>query len=143
MINWNKYIKYGKFKTSAGLTSYFKFEFNYLNLEKNKKDSNLILSFIKALTINYNLVSIYSINPNNIYFISDYVFYPKRENSVIIYSLNKPYIIYDDVISTTKTILKCINHIGKLPVFLLCLVNRTIEFNIKTPFKIISISDYL
>ncbi len=140
MIDWNKYIKLGKFISTNGIYLPFKWEFN--KLEQEKQDSYLIISKILQISSKYQMVAIHSVHPKQLEKCFNWIFYPKK--NILLqkekYKLQK-YIIYDDVVTTGKSIQKCINYIRIKPEFCICLVDRTEYTNFKLDFKLISLRE--
>jgi len=145
-IEWNKYIKYGWFTSTHSIELPYKFEFDKLN--DNKRDKEIILAGIICLKHLYDLVAIHTIHPievknfcNTIYYPTTHVFDGSGKRKTR--SQLGEYVIYDDVITTGKTIEKCIELIGKKPEYCICIINRTRETGFETSFPIIEIRNII
>lgn len=142
MIEWNKYIKWGNFKSTHGIELPFKWAFD--RLEKGKRDKEIILTSVLSACLLNDLVVIHTIHPKALEKYAKAIYYPqtnlmKKQNG----DLGK-YIIYDDVITTGKSMLKCIEKIGYAPEFCLCIIDRRFEtqkeiLNLSQNLKVISI----
>lgn len=123
-INWNKYIKYGEFVSTNGIKLEFKWEFDRLSGEK--RDAELILSAILGLAYPYKIVTIHSVNPKELSSYCDAIYYPKTNLSDG--RLNGKYILYDDVVTTGKSLLKAIKYYekryNKKPEKCVCIIDR-------------------
>lgn len=144
IIKWNKYIEYKEFISTHGLKLPYKFEFD--RLKYNKRDREIILSVIVSLRYLYDLVAIYTIHPVEVTYFCDMIYYPQTHTFNGIkktrYQLGK-YVIYDDVITTGKTIKKCIKLIDKKPEYCICIINRTRETSFETSFPIYEVRDII
>jgi orotate phosphoribosyltransferase len=141
-IDWRKYIKQGNFKSTHGIELSFKWEFD--RLETEVIDKEIIISSVLLAGVINNLVVIHTVHPKELEKYAKAIYYPqtnliKKESG----DLGK-YIIYDDVITTGKSILKCIEKIGYAPEFCLCIIDRRYEFqkeilDLSQDLKVISI----
>ena len=142
MIAWNIYIKYGNFKSTHGIECQFKWEFDRLETEEG--DKVIILTSVLSACLLNNLVVIHTVHPKELEKYAKAIYYPqtkllKKQSG----DLGK-YIIYDDVITTGKSMLKCIEKIGYAPEFCLCIIDRRYEFqkenlNLSQDLRVISI----
>ena len=142
MIAWNKYIKWGNFKSTHGIELPFKWEFDRLETEEG--DKLIILTSVLSACLLNGLVVIRNVHPKELEKYAKAIYYPqtnlmKKQSG----ALGK-YIIYDDVITTGKTMLKCIEKIGYAPEFCLCIIDRRYELhkeilNLSQDLKVISI----
>ena len=124
-IDWRKYIKQGNFKSTHGIELSFKWEFD--RLETEVIDKEIIISSVLLAGVINNLVVIHTVHPNELEKFAKIIYYPqtnliKKQRG----DLGK-YIIYDDVITTGKSMLKCIEKIGYTPEFCLCIIDRRYE----------------
>lgn len=139
MIEWNKYIEWGKFISTHGIELPYKWEFD--RLENEERDKEIIISSILGFSYPYTLVGIHTIHPNELekkYCSS--IYYPKTNILELRYGHNiikdyEGYIIYDDVITTGRTILKCIDKIGRTPRKIICIIDRRQEVINKLSFE--------
>jgi len=142
MIEWNKYIRWGKFISTSGLTLPFKWEFDRLNEPENIIESNLILTSILSLAYPYKIVGIHSINPITLEKYCSSIFYPITNCGDGRLDKYDEYVIYDDVITTGKTIQRAIDHYYKFtnlePRKCICIMDRREEFQ-SSDMEIISI----
>ena len=143
-INWNKYIVKKEFISTHGIKLPFKYEFDLLNLKENKDDSLKIFNFIFHFDKIFNIIYINSINPSSLYSIAKFIYYPNY-NKLDYFNINlkMDYIIYDDIITTFKTMREVINIVGYNPLFCICLKNRMKELNYIINIKIIEVSEFL
>ena len=142
MIVWNKYIKYGSFKSTHGIELPFKWEFDRLETEEGDKVT-ILTSVLSACLLN-DLVVIHTVHPKELEKYAKAIYYPqtnliKKQSG----DLGK-YIIYDDVVTTGKFMLKCIEKIGYSPEFCLCIIDRRYELqkeilNLSQDLRVISI----
>lgn len=142
MIAWNIYLKYGNFKSTHGIELPFKWEFDRLETEEG--DKVIILTSVLSACLLNDLVVIHTVHPKELEKYAKAIYYPQT-NLIEKQSgdLGK-YIIYDDVITTGKSILKCIEKIGYAPEFCLCIIDRRFEtqkeiLNLSQNLKVISI----
>lgn len=120
MINWNKYIKYGEFISTNGIKLPFKWEFDRLRNEIN--DRYIILASILSLAYPYDLVAIHTVNPIDLTHHCKAIYYPKTNISDG--TIDSKYVLYDDVVTTGKSMLKAIEYYGKKPEKCICIVDR-------------------
>lgn len=142
MIAWNIYIKYGHFKSTHGIELPYKWEFD--RLEREEGDKVIILTSVLSAYLLNDLVVIHTVHPKDLEKYAKAIYYPqtnliKKQSG----DLGK-YVIYDDVITTGKSVLKCIEKIGYAPEFCLCIIDRRYEFqkeilNLSQKLKVISI----
>jgi len=128
MIEWNKYIKWGKFISTHGVELPFKWEFNRLEMEE--RDKNIIIAAILAASFRHDLVIISTYHPKELRNFADIVYYPKTNSFARIKKVRKQlnrYVIYDDVVTTGKSMINCIQQIGFCPEYCLCLMDRRME----------------
>lgn len=123
MIKWEKYIKWGDFISTNKIPLKFKWEFDRLN--DYEKDKNIILTSILCLAYPYDIVSIYTINPKILEKYCKAIYYPNTNISDGF--VDDKYIIYDDVVTTEKTMIKAIEKYGKKPEKCICIVDRRDE----------------
>jgi len=134
MIEWNKYIDFRSFISTHGIKLPYKWEFD--RLELNEEDKKLILASIISMCYPTPLVIIYSVHPKSLEQFADFMYYPssnvledlvyKRTRRSAIQKI-EDYIIYDDVITTGKTVINCIEKIGQFPSKIICLIDRREE----------------
>lgn len=144
MIEWNKYIKWGDFTSTNGIKLKYKWEFDRLN--NYKKDENIILTSILCLSHPYDIVGIHTINPKPLEKYCKAIYYPK--NNISDGFVDDKYVLYDDVITTGKSMLKAIEKYGKIPERCICIVDRRDEGTRNVNYKgidldVISIIDKL
>lgn len=142
MIAWNIYIKYGHFRSTHGIALPFKWEFD--RLEREEGDRIIILTSVLSACLLNDLVVIHTVHPKELEKHAKAIYYPqtslmKKQGG----ALGK-YIVYDDVITTGKSMLKCIEKIGYAPEFCLCIIDRRYELhkeilNLSQNLKVISI----
>lgn len=128
LINWSKYIKWGKFTSTHGIELPYKWEFD--KLEKEKHDEEIILSCILGLIYPSKLIGIDTIHPKSLEKYCSAIYYPKTnvfENIENPIDKNEDYVIFDDVITTGITIKKCIEKLDIRPVKIICIIDRRKE----------------
>ncbi len=122
MIEWNIYIKWGRFKSTNGVDLKFKWEFDRLELPFNVFDAQIITTAVRCLAYPNELVLIDTVNPKKLKEYTEIDYFPKSKR------IHNPplgnYVIYDDVITTGKTVKNCITVIGREPEAVICIVNR-------------------
>ena len=122
MINWEKYIKWGNFKSAHGLDLPFKWEFDRLEIEPTDKKT-ILISILSACLLN-DLVVINTVHPIELRKYANTIYYPKK-NLIKKQSGNLgKYVLYDDVITTFQSMSRCIEKIGYSPEFCLCIIDR-------------------
>ena len=129
-IEWNKYIKWGKFTSTHGIELPFKWEFD--RLEKNERDRELIYISVISSTIPYDLVVIHTVHPRELENYAKAIYYPTTGvfNKRKVFSENRDlgkYVLFDDVVTTGKSMLECIEKIGRKPERCICIVDRRKE----------------
>jgi len=147
MIDWNKYIKRGNFKSTHGIELPFKWEFD--SLETEEKDKIIIFTSVLSACLLNELVVIHTVHPHVLRNYAKAIYYPRTN----IFKEQRrgdlgKYIIYDDVITTGKSILKCIEEIGYAPEFCLCIIDRRKELqkdiaNFSPELKVFSIKTHI
>jgi orotate phosphoribosyltransferase len=142
MIDWNKYLKWGNFKSTHGIELPFKWEFN--RLEKEKRDKEIILASVLSACLLNDLVVIHTVHPKELEKYAKEIFFPQTNKLVNLDYVSGKYIVYDDVITTGKSMLKCVEKIGYAPEYCLCIIDRRFEFkkeilNLSQKLKVISI----
>ncbi len=123
MIEWNKYIKWGKFISTSGIELDYKWEFDGLN--DNIHDNNLILTSILSLSYPFDIVAIHTINPASLEHYCTAKYYPNT--NVSDGSILNDYVLFDDVVTTGKSMLKAIDKYKKPPKRCICIVDRRKE----------------
>lgn len=126
MIAWNIYLKYGNFKSTHGIELPFKWEFDRLETEEG--DKVIILTSVLSACLLNDLVVIHTVHPKELEKYAKAIYYPQTNLIEKQRGDLGKYIIYDDVITTGKSILKCIEKIGYAPEFCLCIIDRRFEF---------------
>lgn len=143
MIDWNKYIKEGAFKSTHGIELPFKWEFD--RLEKEERDKAIIFTSVISACILNDLVVIHTVHPKILRNYAKAIYYPQTNiMKKQTHGDLGAYILYDDVITTGKSMLKCIRKIGYPPKFCLCIIDRRKDithFSLK--LKVISIKTYI
>ena len=123
MIEWEKYIKWGTFKSTSGIMLKYKWEFDRLN--KELFDKYLIIASIISLSHPYNIVDIHTVNPVDLKSKCKAIYYPNTNISEGF--VDYKYVLYDDVVTTGKSMLKAIQKYGKKPEKCICIVDRRDE----------------
>ena len=142
MIDWKKYIKQGAFKSTHGIELPFKWEFD--KLETEEMDKEIIISSVLLACIINDLVVIHTVHPKELEKYAKAIYYSQTNYIVKKNGGLGNYFIYDDVITTGKSMLKCIEKIGYAPEFCLCIIDRRKELqknivNFSPESKVISI----
>ena len=142
MINWNKYLKWGDFKSTHGIELPFKWEFDKLDTEK--RDKEIILTSVLSACLLNDLVVIHTVHPKELEKYAKAIYYPQTNTMKKQRGDLENCIIYDDVITTGKSMLKCIKKIGYAPEFCLCIIDRRYELqkeilNLSQGLRVISI----
>jgi len=138
MIRWNKYIQYGEFKSSSGLTLEFKWVFDSLDFH-DSLDTKIITTAIKALAYPYLLVGIESVHPKTL--VCDYIYDPKTKSFKHDKIPQGDYVIYDDVVTKGVTVDGCQRVVGFEAEKVICIINRKVEKI--TILNIVSIQEIL
>lgn len=147
-IEWNKYIKWGKFTSTSGLELNFKWEFD--RIEKDPYDRLTVMCQVFALAFGRDLIGIHTVHPKDVEKSCEGIYFPSggcldlRKFGKSRQHL-KDYVIYDDVITTGKTIKKCIDYIGNPPSLIVCIIDRRKETKTDylRDYKVYSIEDIL
>lgn len=124
MINWNKYIERGDFKSTHGIKLPFKWEFN--KLETEERDKEIIITSVLSACLLNDLVVIHTVHPKDLEKYAKVIYYPKIDFMKKQGILGK-YVVYDDVVTTGISMLKCTEKIGHPPEFYLCIIDRRNE----------------
>ena len=147
MIEWEKCIKWGDFMSTSGIPLKFKWEFDRLNRSnKEMVDRNIILTSILSLAHPYDIVAIHTVNPRKLKQRCKAIYYPidNISNGIV----DDKYVLYDDVVTTGKSMIKAIEKYAKIPEKCICIVDRRNESKKNIYYKgieleIISIMDKL
>ena len=142
MINWNKYLKWGDFKSTHGIELPFKWEFDRLDTEK--RDKEIILTSVLSACLLNDLVVIHTVHPKELEKYAKAIYYPQTNKLISIDYNSGKYILYDDVITTGKSMIKGIKKMGYPPEFCLCIIDRRYELqkeilNLSQDLRVISI----
>lgn len=125
-INWNKYIEYGWFTSTNDVELPFKFEFD--KLEEEQRDKEIITGILYGISLIYDIVGIHTIHPKEVESLCSFKYHPEMRNCEYVpFKSIRGFIIYDDVITTGKTISECIRVLGAKPEFCICLIDRRRE----------------
>jgi len=134
LIDFSKYFVAGEFTSTHGVKLNGKYEFDLLDKPENK-DARIITNKILELRNGLKLFAIQSIHPITLTDCIDGYYSPKDDTWN--FDLRGcDYIIYDDVITTGKSVEDCIKRVGKQPKFVICLVDRSAEAGVKLPFEV-------
>lgn len=124
-MDWNKYIKFGDFTSKSGIKLKWKWEFD--RLDEEFIDRTIIITSILSLAYPYDVVSIHTVHPFSLRKVCKAIYYPDTDVSEGFIEKDGKYVLYDDVVTTGKTMIKAIKKYKKKPERCICIVDRRPE----------------